>query len=105
MRSRSELASGRGAFFTGPTRAEPEDDDPAPPEGRAKPERLTSVSRPSRPPVDTTETGYGWAVSMRSPMRTPSLVVNQMRSPSRSPSCGPVMVTLPAESCALTSRS
>ena len=40
MRSRSELASDRGAFFTGPTRAEPEDDDLAPPEGRAKPERL-----------------------------------------------------------------
>ena len=34
MRSRSELASARGAFFTGPTRAAPEDGDPAPPEGR-----------------------------------------------------------------------
>ena len=45
MRSRSELASGRGAFFTGTTRAAPEDDDPAPPEGRAQPERLTSVQR------------------------------------------------------------
>ena len=43
MRSRSELASDRGAFFTGATTAAPEDDDPAPPEGRAKPERLLSV--------------------------------------------------------------
>ena len=45
MRSRSELASGRGAFFTGTTTAAPEDDDPAPPEGRAQPERVTSVQR------------------------------------------------------------
>ena len=54
MRSRSELASARGAFFTGPTKAAPEDDDPAPPEGRAKPERFTkryAVFPPSLEPA------------------------------------------------------